>query len=222
MNEVDTENYLMLSGIQHIAFCERQWALIHVEKVWAENTRTFGGHLMHERADDPYFTESRGTLLICRSVPLCSHTLQLNGIADVVEFISDDINGVQIKGWKGRWSPVPVEYKYGKPKEHDADKLQLCAQAICLEEIFEIEVPLGHIYYGKTRHRIEVEFNGELRQKVYFFAQKMRDYAEKGFTPKPELKSNCRNCSLVNLCVPEISKRGLVKGYIKRTVRNDD
>lgn len=128
------EEYLQLSGLQHFAFCPRQWALIHIEKQWNENLRTVEGELFHKRAHDEQERERRGDLLILRGLPIVSHTLKLSGQCDVVEFHASG-EGISLRGEDGLWDPFPVEYKKGAPKENSADELQLCAQAVCLEEM---------------------------------------------------------------------------------------
>jgi len=126
----DPDDLLPLSGLQHFLFCRRQWALIHVERQWKENVLTAEGRIMHERADDPFFTESRKGVLIARAVPVASYTLGLSGICDVVEF-TESQEGVALPGREGRYLAAPVEYKRGKPKQEPSDEAQLCAQAIC-------------------------------------------------------------------------------------------
>ena len=141
----EEEEYLGLSGIQHFVFCRRQWALIHLEQQWADNLRTVEGELLHERAHDEGLSESRGDLLICRGLRVASPRLGISGACDVVEFHADPA-GVSLAGRPGLWRPVPVEYKRGRQKEHDADELQLCAQAMCLEEMLACEIPRGFLY----------------------------------------------------------------------------
>ena len=145
------EELLALSGLQHLAFCERQWALIHLEGLWAENRPTMEGRFLHERVNDPFFDESRGEVLITRSVPLVSYQLGVFGIADVVEFYptTDTRVGVELPTRTGLWRPAPVEYKRGYPKPDDRDLVQLCAQAICLEEMLGIAVDMGYMYYWR-------------------------------------------------------------------------
>lgn len=221
MDIKDEANYLAISGIQHFCFCKRQWALIHLERQWQENTRTFGGSLMHKNADDPYFTELRGDILISRSMPLISHKLKMQGVADVVEFRRDD-GGVSIHGRSGKWLPAPVEYKYGQEKSDASDIAQLTLQAICLEEMFGIEVQKGYIYYGKTRHRVEVEFTEARRAFVRQIIQEMYQYLQQGRTPPAIYKKNCKNCSLYDICVPELSKKKrTLKNYIKRAIEEE-
>jgi CRISPR-associated exonuclease Cas4 len=154
MANYSDDDLLALSGIQHIAFCPRQFALIHIEQQWQENLFTFSGRELHERADDPFFVEARGVSLISRSVPLLSRRLGLYGIADVVEFHKDDCKGISFAGREGLWKPYPVEYKRGQPKKDDFDIVQLCAQAMCLEEMLGVCVPRVPFFmarYGADR-----------------------------------------------------------------------
>lgn len=190
---------LLLSGIQHFAFCERQWGLIHVENQWVENVRTVEGKNLHQRVDDPYFTEIRGDVKVVRSVPLVSQTLGLYGVADVIELqkVPEDNSGV-------RYSIV--EYKRGKPKPDDRDEVQLCAQAICLEEMLAIALDYGYLYYGETKHRHKVEFNETLRTRVKDLAERMHNLFAKGETPQPVKDKRCKNCSMADICVPELAK----------------
>ncbi len=146
------EDYLMLSGIQHFAFCQRQWALIHIEQQWAENYKTTAGELMHKKAHDEGSFEKRGDLLIIRGLRIASHELGLSGQCDVVEFHQSE-KGIDLFGYDGKWTPVPIEYKHGTPKENNADELQLCAQAVCLEEMFQTNIYWGSLYYGMNRRR---------------------------------------------------------------------
>lgn len=135
------DEYLALSGIQHYAFCPRQWALIHLEQQWSENVLTMQGNLMHERAHDEFSREKRGNMLIVRGLGVHSRNLGLSGKCDVVEFRRSS-EGVPLAGEEGLWLPIPVEYKHGKAKRHEADRLQLCAQAMCLEEMLVCECGL--------------------------------------------------------------------------------
>lgn len=207
------EDCLFLSGIQHIAFCPRQFALIHIEQQWQENILTFDGRTMHERADDPFFFESRGVVLITRSVPLLSRTLGLYGIADVVEYHQSE-DGIFINGQKGLWNPYPVEYKRGKPKPDDRDQVQLCAQAMCLEEMLGVNIPKGALFYGKTRRRQSVKFDVALRERVSELSLQMHKLFEQGITPEPIKTKACDNCSLVDLCLPKAAARKNVKCYL--------
>ncbi len=215
------EDYLMLSGIQHFAFCRRQWAIIHIEQQWAENYRTTAGELMHKKAHDESSFEKRGDLLIIRGLRISSRELGLSGQCDVVEFHKDE-KGVEVFGYEGKWRPTPVEYKHGAPKENNADELQLCAQAICLEEMFQTDLPDGYLYYGENRRRSHVEFTDALRKEVKRTVLEMHDLFRRGHTPNVKPTKKCKACSLENLCVPKLQKTMNVREYIRQGIRNND
>lgn len=212
------EDYLMLSGIQHFAFCRRQWALIHIEQQWAENYRTTAGELMHKKVHDESSFEKRGNLLIVRGLHIASCELGLSGQCDVVEFHQNK-NGIDLFGYDGKWSPIPIEYKHGSPKEHNADELQLCAQAICLEEMFQTTIPDGYLYYGEKRRRSLVTFTKLLREQVKKNVQEMHELSQKGYTPNVKPTKQCKACSLENLCVPKLQKVMKVREYIEQNIR---
>jgi CRISPR-associated exonuclease Cas4 len=220
------DDLLLLSGIQHFAFCERQWALIHIEQQWRENLRTFEGRDMHERADDLFFTEARGAVLISRAVPLLSRSLGLYGKADVIEFHrveQDGQLGVMLPNRAGRWMPRPVEYKYGQPKSDDRDQVQLCAQAICLEEMLGVSIATGDLFYGRTRRRQNVAFDNDLRGRVADLAERMHDMFQKGITPPPQYTSACDSCSLFEVCLPRLKgKVDAVAGYLRKAMVGDE
>lgn len=213
---MDTEDvYLPLSGIQHMAFCERQWALIHIEQQWAENIRTVEGKHLHERVDDPFESESRGDLYISRAVPLISNTLKLQGVADVVEYWRVESGGVSIPGKYGLWLPRPVEYKRGQPKPDDRDEVQLCAQAICLEEMLGVSLSEGDLFYGETRRRQHVMLDEELRQRVIYLADRMNRFLAEGTTPPAIPGTHCQLCSLIDICMPKLTmKKRSVADYL--------
>lgn len=214
------DEYLQLSGIQHFAFCRRQWALIHIEQLWAENLRTVEGDLLHERAHDDFFSERRKDLKISRGLRIFSARLGVSGACDIVEFHMNP-NGVTLTGEEGRWLPVPIEYKRGSPKEHDADRLQLCAQAICLEEMLACEIPAGYLYYGETRHRQKVELTKELREQVCSILEEMHLLYRRRYTPKVKPGKFCNACSLKELCLPKLCRSLSAVEYIKTTVQTD-
>ncbi|MCI9220654.1 MAG: CRISPR-associated protein Cas4 [Lachnospiraceae bacterium] len=218
MTMYSEEEYLMLSGIQHFAFCRRQWAMIHIEQQWAENYRTTAGELMHKKAHDEGSFEKRGDLLIVRGLRISSRELGLSGQCDVVEFHRDD-EGVKLFGYEGKWTPVPVEYKHGAPKEDNADELQLCAQAICLEEMFQIRISDGYLFYGENRRRSHVEFTEDLREAVKKAAGEMHDLFQKGYTPNVKPTKKCRACSLEDLCLPKLQKTVKVRTYIEQGIK---
>lgn len=209
------EDWLQLSGLQHFAFCRRQWALIHIESQWAENYRTADGDLMHRRVHDQSLRESRGDLLIVRGLAVHSTRQGVSGQCDAVEFRRDP-EGVPLRGREGLWLPYPVEYKRGKPKEHDADELQLCAQAMCLEEMLCCPVPAGALYYGEPRRRTAVEFTPELRKQVEDSLSEMHRLFQRRYTPKVKASKACNACSLKELCLPRLMNREKVSAYLDR------
>lgn len=213
------EDYLMLSGIQHFAFCRRQWALIHIEQQWEENYQTTAGELMHKKAHDETSFEKRGDLLVVRGLRIASHELGLSGQCDVVEFHQEK-EGIELFGYDGKWNPFPIEYKRGSPKEDNADELQLCAQAICLEEMLQTPIQMGYLYYGEKRRRTCVEFSDNLRTEVRKMSEEMHDLFRKGYTPKARYGKRCKACSLENLCVPKLQKNTNVREYIEKNVSN--
>lgn len=218
--EYNEEEFLNLSGIQHFVFCRRQWALIDVEGLWAENLRTVEGDILHGAAHDDGFTEKRGEVLITRGMPVFSRVLGVSGACDVVEFRSDP-DGVALAGREGRYLPVPIEYKRGSPKEHAADELQLCCQAMCLEEMLLCRVEHGYLYYGETRRRQEVVLTDALRAQVRAVTEEMHAYMRKGSTPKVKTGKHCKACSLFELCLPQLMKSRAVGTYIDRCLKGE-
>ncbi len=210
----------MLSGIQHFAFCRRQWALIHIEQVWKENVLTLEGKFMHEKVHDST-VEKRKDTITTRSMPVMSRELGISGICDVVELCRDD-NGVPIHGRAGKYRVVPVEYKRGIPKNDNSDNLQLCAQALCLEEMFVCDISEGFLFYGETRRRVPVCFTDELRQTVKDFLKEMHAYYKRGYTPKTKPTKACKSCSLADLCLPKLLKNVSVTGYINSRIGDED
>ena len=182
-----------LSALQHLAFCPRQCALIHIEQQWAENRLTAEGRVLHDKAHEPG-SESRRDLRIARGLQLQSKTLGLHGVADVVEFHRQP---------DGAWQPFPVEYKRGRPKIEPIDAVQLCAQAICLEEMLGQPVPAGAIFYGATHRRQDVSFDEPLRAETRRLAGAAHALIAAGRTPAPEFGPRCRSCSFLELCRPE-------------------
>lgn len=195
-------DYLMLSGIQHFVFCKRQCGLIHLEQSWSENTLTLQGEALHERVDKPE-TENRSGIRIERALQIKSERLGLIGKADLVEFHkypSATLTG----GVQENWIPFPVEYKRGKPKQGLEDKIQLCAQAMCLEEMFECQIEKGSLFYGAEKRRLEVEFDDELREATINAAQGFHNLMERGILPPVEFGAKCKNCSLHEECMPDV------------------
>ncbi len=214
------EDYLMLSGLQHFAYCRRQWALIHIEQQWAENERTVDGQIFHSVAHDKARIEKRGELLITRGLPVKSAKLGMSGVCDVVEFHKSE-EGVSLASYEGLWQPYPVEYKKGLPKLNEADEMQLCGQAICLEEMLLCRIPGGSLFYGENRRREPVEFTEELRGKVYDMAKEMHVLWDKGYTPRVKPQKGCNACSLKEICVPRLGRVKSVSAYIEGSLSGE-
>ena len=200
-------DYLQLSGLQHFVFCRRQWALIHIENLWAENYRTADGTAMHENVHNTAYRESRGERKIARGMYVHSARLGISGQCDAVEFHRSP-TGVPITGWEGRWQPYPVEYKRGRP------------QAICLEEMLCCDIPEGALYYGETRRREAVDFTEGLRETVRACLTEMHELYRKGYTPQPKRTKSCGACSLQELCLPTLPACGSVADYLRKSMED--
>lgn len=214
------DDYRQLSELQHFVFCRRQWGLIHIERQWAENLRTVEGEIMHKRVHDESQTEKRGDKLIVRGMRVKSDTLKVVGICDAVEFTASP-EGISLQGRRGKWLPRPVEYKRGKPKQDLSDELQLCGQAICLEEMLCCDIPEGDLFYGETHRRKVVTFDESLRKTVKEKLDEMRDLFERGYTPKVKRQKGCANCSLADICLPKMDMSGSALRYLKKHIEED-
>lgn len=188
------EEYIQLSALQHYVYCPRQCALIHMDMAWAENVFTAQGRLLHEKADSGKH-ESRGSLRTVTGLLLRSALHGVSGKADVVEFHLQE----------GVWRPYPVEYKRGGPKKHDADRIQLCMQALCLEEMLGLDVPEGALFYGKNRRRQRVGFDAALRRRCAEAAAAVHALLEAGRLPEAANDERCPGCSLHERCMPALS-----------------
>ena len=197
---IESDTLIPLSALQHYLFCPRQCALIHVEQAWAENRLTAEGRVLHE-ATSEIGTEKRRGVRVVTAMPLVSRRLGVSGIADLVEMLKDD---------RDLWRPFPVEYKRGKPKSHRADEVQLCAQAMALEEMFDTPLTEGALFYGETRRRVTVLLDAELRRLTEQIARETRALLAGKTTPPPVYaKSKCKACSLVELCQPKRLSRNV-------------
>ncbi|MDQ3555291.1 MAG: CRISPR-associated protein Cas4 [Gemmatimonadota bacterium] len=204
------DDLLPLSALQHLLFCERQCALIHVEGLWAENRLTLEGSHLHKKVDTAP-GESRGDLRIARGVPLRSLRLGLIGKADAVEFHRTGADD---------WRPFPVEYKRGKPKRDRSDETQLCAQALCLEEMLGTPIPAGALFYGTTRRRFDIAFDAALRAATETAALRLHEMIRGGITPRAVREPKCERCSLLQLCLPEALGPGRSAArYLERAIR---
>lgn len=193
-----------LSALQHWLFCPRQYALIHIERLWAENALTAEGRVLHDRADGGG-RDTRPGVRTLRAVELRSDQHGLHGVADVVE-----MRGGQ---------PYPVEYKRGRPKAHRADEVQLCAQALCLEEMFDCAVSEGALFYGQTRRRQVVEFDDDLRALTLRCAGDIRACRSDGDVPMAVYEDRrCGACSLVEHCHPKLNTRRNVAAWLARAI----
>lgn len=213
--EYSEDDFLMISGIQHFRFCQRQWSLIHVEQAWQDNLLTYDGQILHTKADQPEIREKRKNKLIVRSLPVHSRELGLTGICDVVEF-EEKPDGVSIFGSEKKYLPKPVEYKHGHKKYDLSDTLQLLAEAACLEEMLGCTIRSGSIFYQQTRRREEIEFTESMREQLLNTTEKMHQYWKKRFTPRVKTGPWCKSCSLANICLPELLSKQTVRSYLKR------
>jgi len=216
------DDYLQVSGIQHFAFCRRQWALIHIEEIWSENWRTTEGKLLHEKAHDAYRSESRGEVVITRAVPIHSPTLGLSGECDIVELRRDDKKGVPLRGHDGKYRIYPVEYKRGSPKEGTCDLLQLTAQAMCLEEMLCCTISEGALYYFEVRRRQHIVFTEDMRNAVRQYTAEMHDTFSRRYLPKPHRTKSCNACSLHDECLPKLEKTESAKAYNDHNFSEED
>lgn len=244
MMEYKEEDYLMISGIQHFAFCRRQWALIHIEQQWAENEHTVAGELLHKNAHDSFFQEKRKGVIISRAMPVFSRTMGISGECDIVEFepaVPDVSEGASnqagragcgsasnrvpeetaLHGHKGLYRVYPIEYKKGHPKDTQIDILQLTAQAMCLEEMMSVKIREGAVFYGETRRRENIVFTDELRAQVRAAFEEMHQLFNKRYTPRVKWSKSCNACSLKESCVPKLGKSVSVKEYINMHITEE-
>jgi len=216
------DDLLPISALQHLLFCARQCALIHVEGVWAENRFTAAGRILHDRVHEAA-SESRGDVRVVRGLRLVERELGLVGVADVVEFrrAPPDAPAGQtaiLPGSPGRWVVFPVEYKRGRPKPGPYDRVQFCAQALCLESMLGVSIPKGALYYGRPRHRTAVAFDEALRNLTRDTARRLHELIRSGTTPPPEHSAKCRSCSLKGVCLPKATRRRKAAAYTRRTI----
>ena len=220
------DQFIPISALQHWLYCPRQCALIHVEQAWAENKFTAEGRVMHENAHEGA-DETKSGVRITRGMPVVSQILGLTGQCDVVEFraaadgdareLSESNIKSQISNIISAARVLPVEYKRGKPKAHRADEVQICAQAMCLEEMLGTTIERGCLYYGEKRRRTDVVFDGELRELVGKTIGEVRQCFASGLTPTAEYDAKrCDACSLIDLCQPHAMrfKKGVAAWFL--------
>lgn len=215
------DNLLAISALQHYVFCPRRCALVHLEQTWGDNVFTAEGTHLHERTHEAA-TECRGDLIISRSLRIRSFRLGLVGMADVVEFHRGGI-GIQLPGQEGLWQPFPVEYKRGILKDRIEYRIQLCAQAICLEEMLQTEVPRGALFYGKSKRRYDVELDMSLRERTEQAAAELHRLFDSGQTPTARYQKKCDCCSLYQQCLPKTTGvRKKVDAYMEKAFELSD
>jgi CRISPR-associated exonuclease Cas4 len=218
----DEDALLPISALQHLVFCERQWGLIHLEGLWDENRLTAEGRHLHERTHRAQ-AETRDGVRTARGLRLRSLRLGLTGIADVVEFHplgpqEAAADGCALPGRPGRWRPFPVEYKRGRRKAGRCDEVQLCAQALCLEEMLDARVPAGAMFYGARRRRYDVRIDDGLRAETERAAARLHELSEAGRTPAARVTKACKNCSLQDVCLPRSTAGHSVRRYLALAV----
>ncbi len=199
------DDFFQISALQHYVYCPRQCALIHVEDVWKANVFTVRGDILHEKVDTDTY-ESRGTIKTVRGLKIHSFRLGISGRCDVVEFLRQTDMSV---------AAVPVEFKAGKPKDDISDKVQLCAQALCLEEMLNAPVKQGAFFYAKIRRRVQVEIDEELRKQTEEIISKVRKLITEKRTPEAKFSAKCRSCSLEPVCLPKAMSDRKLKIYLK-------
>ena len=212
---------LLLSGLQHFAFCPRQWALIHIEQQWEENVLTAQGRVIHERAHSGGAASDQKGTIITRGMQIFSRAMNVSGACDVVEFRPNEA-GVPLNGHRGLYLPYPIEYKRGSPKENDCDRLQLCAQAMCLAEMLACDVPEGALFYHEIRRRDEVAFDDALRERVRSLFLQMQEYTDRGYTPRVRKNRRCQSCSLKEQCLPGMPMSENASAYLTRRLQEED
>ena len=209
------EDFLQISGIQHFAFCRRQWALIHVEQQWVENVLTAKGRAEHTRVHDDKVKDYRNGKITIRGLKVHSYELGVSGECDAVEF-SPVSDGITLKGREGQWSVIPIEYKHGTTKSNDCDRLQVAVQAMCLEEMFSYKIEKSYIFYFENRRREEVPLTDGIRKDVKETLEEMHAYMARKYTPKVKSGKGCNNCSLKNICIPKLQNKKIsVAEYIE-------
>lgn len=221
----DEADLLPISGLSQFVYCERRAALATIERMWHENSYTIEGSELHKIVDEEgRRIEKRKDLRIERAVVLRSLVLGIGGVSDVVEYNKVQCNqdGIKKTTKKTKWIPYPVEYKRGKPKPDESDTVQLCAQALCLEELNKIEIPRGALYYHQKKRRLEVMFDNRLREFTKDTIKKFHALIQLGKTPKAQFGPKCKDCSLLPLCMPKATdgKRS-VSEYIKNIIKGE-
>lgn len=195
------DDLISISALQHFLFCQRRCALVHLEQLWEENVFTAEGQNLHQKTHTAD-TENRPGIRIVRGLRIHSYRLGLIGQADVVEFCQADV-GISLSGAEGLWQPFPVEYKRGIQKERREYEIQLCAQALCIEEMLKTEIPYGALYYGQSKRRMEIDLSPALRKQTDDVARQLHELIDGQTTPTARYEKKCEACSLYNRCLPK-------------------
>jgi len=218
------EEFLPISALEHLCFCERQVAFIHVEGLWQDNLYTAEGSILHQKVHQSTH-ESRADTRIARGLWLRSFKLGLCGKTDLIEFKRINKKGegaITLSGISGWWRPFPVEYKRGRLRSEISYEIQLCAQGICLEEMLGISIDYGALYFGKTNRRLEIALSVDLRNKTQIAANRLHEIVRLSITPPAKKSSRCRFCSMVNLCLPGLTRKTDIEAYIKHSLNSID
>jgi CRISPR-associated exonuclease Cas4 len=216
----EEDEMLMLSGIQHYMFCPRQWALIHIEQQWSENKLTTEGKLLHKNVDNPSYRQKNGNAITLRSVSIASKQLGLYGVSDAIELVptNSEKNAIKHSLYPGSWKLLPIEYKRGHSKLNQCDEVQLTAQTICLEEMYQIHIDIAALFYGETKHREMVNITSSLREMTIQCANEMHDLYKDRYIPKATKKLGCKNCSISDICLPESIECSTVQNYLNHNL----
>ena len=219
---MESNEYIMISGIQHFLFCKRQWALIHIENQWNENSLTAEGRVMHNRVHDGTVRDNRNGVITIRGLQVKSDKYRITGTCDAVEFLPDE-SGVNISKMNGLRRIRPVEYKRGHSKISDCDRIQVTTQAICLEGMLACDIKEGAVFYGETRRRETFAITNELRDTAISALEEMWGYYSRSHTPKVKPSAKCKKCSLINICCPGILYKRTqdVGAYIKQHISEE-
>lgn len=224
-NIYSDDQLIQLSALQHLIFCERQFALIHIEQIWSDNRLTAEGKVLHQSVDQQR-SESRRDIRQATSIRIRSSKLGLIGMMDMLEFhrvatpegTEHSTITIKLSRTTDHWIPFPVEYKRGKPKDHRADEVQLCAQAICLEEMLNIVIKCGALFYGQPRRRTDVIFDSTLRNLTSAAAERAHELIAQGTTPAANYTPKCRSCSLIDSCQPQIKPASSAKAWLNKEI----
>ena len=221
--DCDYEHNIPISMIKQYAYCPHRFSLMYLDNVWAENYKIVEGNITHKKVDNPFIKEKRKDTFYSRSVPVYSNELDLYGIVDIIEFTkSEDDSAVKVKGKRGKWKINPIEYKNGKKEKSNADALQLCSQAICLEEMFDTKIEFGEIFYNKIKRKFKVEFDNKLRSQVLNIIGLINESILKNEIIPIREEQNCNLCSIRDNCLPfAYRNKNLKEKLIELIKRND-